>query len=346
MSSGTKPPRRGSRRALRLVAWAAAIGVAVLAALWFTLPDPRPLAKENPRSTALIDQRRGEAQAKGRTFRPRQAWVPLERISPRLVEAVILSEDANFYGHEGIDWDAIRDAARHDLEKRSFARGASTITQQLAKNLWFGTEKSLVRKAKEAMLARKLERSLSKRRILAIYLNVAEWGDGVFGAEAGARHAFGVSAAGLSTAQAVVMASMLPAPRRVSLAKPSTWLRRRSTRLLDRMRVAGRIGDAEHARASAELARILAGPAPADDREEPPEEEPPSAPSTPVAAAPAAARGAQPAVEPAAAAAPAPPDGERDDPPEPEAGATQNGAEGTAGQASTVPNEQPAAPHE
>jgi monofunctional glycosyltransferase len=333
MPSGTRARRRGLRRALRLVAWAAALGIAALAALWFTLPDPRPLAKGNPRSTALIDQRRGEAQAKRRDFRSRQAWAPLERISPRLVEAVILSEDANFYGHEGIDWDAIRDAARHDLEKRSFARGASTITQQLAKNLWFGTEKSLVRKLKEAMLARKLERSLSKRRILALYLNVAEWGDGVFGAEAGARHAFGVSAAGLTTAQAVVMASMLPAPRRVSLAKPSTWLRRRSTRLLDRMRVAGRIGDDEHARAAAELVRILAGPTPADDREEPPEEEPPSAPSAPIAAA--AAREAQPPVEPAAAPEPAP-----------VTGTAQNGAGGTPGQAATVPNEEPPARRE
>ena len=155
-----------------------------------------------------------------------QSWVGLDRISPELVHAVVLAEDANFFGHEGFDRDAIRKAAEAVLRAGRFARGASTITQQLAKNLYLGTEKSLVRKAKEAVLAAKLERSLSKRRILALYLNVAEWGDGVFGVEAGARRRFGVPAADLTPAQAAVLASMLPAPRRVDLSHPSTWLRR------------------------------------------------------------------------------------------------------------------------
>ncbi|MGC3999120.1 MAG: biosynthetic peptidoglycan transglycosylase [Anaeromyxobacter sp.] len=187
-------------------------------------------------------------------------------------------------GYEGIDWEATRDAAQHDLARGRFARGASTITQQLAKNLWFGTEKSLWRKLKEAVLAAKLERSLSKKRILALYLNVVELDDGVFGIEAGARARFGVSAAGLSTAQAVVLASILPAPRRADLDHPSTWLKRRSRRLLERMASAGRITAAEHARAKEELERILAGAAPADDVEEPPEEEAPVA-ATPEPAA-------------------------------------------------------------
>jgi monofunctional glycosyltransferase len=256
-----------------------AVGVSsgVVAALWVTLPDPAPLARENPRTTALIEQRRAEAKARKRAFRPRQSWIPLERVSRRFQEAVILSEDANFFGHEGIDWDAMREAAEHDLARGRFARGASTITQQLAKNLWFGTEKSLWRKAKEAVLAAKLERAASKRRILALYVNVAEWGDGVFGIEAGSRFRFGTSAQGLSTAQAVVMASLLPAPLRVDLGHPSTWLKRRARRLLDRMRAAGRIDAGEHRHASAELERILAGPAPKEDREEPPEDEPPAA---------------------------------------------------------------------
>jgi monofunctional biosynthetic peptidoglycan transglycosylase len=167
----------------------------------------------------------------------------------------------------------MRDAAEHDLKVGRFARGASTITQQLAKNLWLGTRKSLWRKAEEAVLAAKLERALSKRRILTLYLNVVELDEGVFGAEAGARHRFGTSAADLSTAQAVVLASMLPAPRRADLSHPSTWLRSRSRRLLDRMLAARRIGAEEHLRASAELERILAGPRPADDGEEPPEDD-------------------------------------------------------------------------
>jgi monofunctional biosynthetic peptidoglycan transglycosylase len=167
----------------------------------------------------------------------------------------------------------VRDAAEHDLKAGRFARGASTITQQLAKNLWLGTRKSLWRKAQEAVLAAKLERTLSKRRILALYLNVVELDDGVFGAEAGARHRFGTTAADLTTAQAVVLASMLPAPRRADLSRPSTWLRGRSRRLLDRLLAARRIGAEEHLRASAELERLLAGPRPADDRDEPPEED-------------------------------------------------------------------------
>jgi monofunctional biosynthetic peptidoglycan transglycosylase len=293
MPSRGTPLRRTLRRAAGGVALLAAVGAVSAGGLWLALPDPAPLARTNPRTTALIEQRRAEARAKRRGFRPRRTWVPLERISRRLVDAVVLSEDARFWGHEGIDWEATREAAQHDLARGRFARGASTITQQLAKNLWYGTEKSLWRKAKEAVLASKLERALSKRRILALYLNVAEWGgDGVFGIEAGASHHFGTSAAGLSTAQAVVMASMLPAPRRVCLDHPSSWLIRRSRRLLDRMAAAGRIGAEEHQSASGELERILAGSKPADDLEEPPDEE-----AEPAAAPPAApaGRGERPA---------------------------------------------------
>jgi monofunctional biosynthetic peptidoglycan transglycosylase len=264
--------RRALPWALALVC-AAALAALGAFLLWRSLPDPAPLARENPRTTALVEQRREEAKEKRRTFRPRQTWVRLEAISPRLIEAVIASEDANFFGHEGIDWAAVRAAADHDLKVRRFARGASTITQQLAKNLWLGTRKSLWRKTQEAVLAAKLERVLSKRRILALYLNVVELDDGVFGVEAGARHRFGVGAADLSTAQAVVLASMLPAPRRADLSHPSAWLRGRSRRLLDRLRDARRLSVEEHLAASAALDRILAGPAPADDGEEPPEED-------------------------------------------------------------------------
>ncbi len=281
-SRARAPGRRVRRLALALLALVLA-AAAALGGLWLATPDPGPLARENPRTTALIAQRQAEAKARRRAFRPRQVWIGLDRVSPRLVEAVLASEDANFFGHDGLDWAAIRLAAEHDLKERRFARGASTLTQQLAKNLWLGTEKSLLRKAKEAVLAAKLERDLSKRRILALYLNVAEWDDGVFGVEAGARERFGVSAASLSTAQAVVMASILPAPRKVDLANPSSWLKHRSRRLLDRMRAAGRLTAEEHLRASSELERILAGPTPADDLDEPPEDDAPLAPA-PVAA--------------------------------------------------------------
>jgi monofunctional glycosyltransferase len=298
------------RSTLRTAAFAAIAlalaAVAAGAALWATLPDPARLAHENPRTTALIEQRRAEARARRRPFRPAQAWIPLDRVSPALVKAVLASEDANFFGHDGIDWEAIRDAAEHDLKVGRFARGASTITQQLARNLWLGTEKSLSRKAKEAVLAAKLERALPKKRILALYLNVIEMGDGVFGVEAGARQRFGTTAAALTPAQAVVLASLLPAPRRADLSRPSTWLRARSRRLLDRLRDHGRLTSDEHRSASAELERILAGPAPRDDRTEPPDEEQARAPAAAAAPSPAPGDAPEPPDVRPASSAPAP----------------------------------------
>jgi monofunctional biosynthetic peptidoglycan transglycosylase len=278
------PAARSARKLAAIAAGAVLLVAAALLAAWSSLPDPAHLARENPRTTALVEQRRAEARAARRGFRPRQAWIPFERVAPVLVQAIVVSEDANFFGHDGLDWEAIRDAAEHDLKVRRFARGASTLTQQLARNLWLGTEKSLWRKAKEAILAAKLERALTKRRILALYLNVVEVGDGVFGVEAGARERFGTSAATLTPAQAVVLASLLPAPRRVDLGRPTTWLRTRSRRLLDRLHEYGRLDDDAHRAAAAELERILAGPAPRDDRREPPEEDPARAERVPPAA--------------------------------------------------------------
>ncbi len=336
------PARKSVLRPAALAAAGLAVALAsVVAALWVTLPDPAPLERENPRTTALMEQRRAEARAARRSYRIRQTWVGLDRIAPVLVDAVVLSEDAKFFGHEGIDWGAVRDAAEQDLRKWRFARGASTLTQQLAKNLWLGTEKSLWRKAKEAVLATKLERALGKRRILALYLNVVEMDDGVFGAEAGARARFGTSAAALTPAQAVVLATLLPAPRRVDLARPSTWLKARSRRLLDELRDAGRLSADAHLRASAELERILAGPAPADDREEPPEEEPVGASEPPRAgtaereeltATPAATATETPTVTPTSTSTPT--------------DAPQNGDAGTTGQSVSTPKEQGGVAHE
>ncbi|HET6440577.1 MAG TPA: biosynthetic peptidoglycan transglycosylase [Anaeromyxobacter sp.] len=269
-------PASPFRRFLLRVAMAATLAVLAaaggVACLWLALPDPAPLARGIPSTTALIEQRRAEARAHHRILRPARTWVPLERVPRHVLDAVLVSEDARFFGHEGIDWEATREAVEHDLYRGQLARGGSTITQQLAKNLWLGTERTIWRKVKEAVLARKLEHRLPKRRILSLYLNVAEWGDGVFGIEAGARAHFGVDVDGLSVAQGVVLASMLPAPRRVSLAQPSTWLKRRSRRLLDRMAEAGRLSAEDHLHASSELDRILAGPQPDQDEEEPPEE--------------------------------------------------------------------------
>jgi penicillin-binding protein 1A len=202
------------------------------------------------------------------------AAIPLAEMPPHLPKAFIAVEDRRFYSHHGIDPVGLVRAVVANVLHKGISQGGSTLTQQLAKNLWLSTERTLWRKAEEAALAVKLERSLGKKRILALYLNVVEWGDGVFGAEAAARRWFGVPASQLSAAEAVVLASMLPAPRRASLPAAPRWLAERSRRLLDRMQSAGRIDAEEHARAAAELERILAGPE--EGGEEPPEEEPPT----------------------------------------------------------------------
>ena len=271
-----KGPRKG-RLALRLAAFGAlALLVAALPALllWRSLPDVEPLRTRAPASTALMEQRRAEAARDGRPFRADYRPVALDRISPRLVRAVIASEDASFFGHAGFDWDEIKNAAEQNWKAGRTVRGASTITQQLAKNLWLGTERSYLRKLREALLAVKLERSLSKRRILTLYLDVAEWGNGVFGAEAAAHRWFGTGARDLSAAQAATLAAMLPAPRRAALAPAPRWLARRARRILNLMERNGTVPAGEVSPARAELERILAVPAalPGQPDEEPPEE--------------------------------------------------------------------------
>ena len=173
--------------------------MAGLVSYWLvTLPDIAGLAKKNPSTSLLIEARRAEATENGQPFRPSWAWAPLARISPHLQRAVIVSEDASFYEHHGIDWEGLQEAITRNWEQGKLQRGGSTITQQLAKNLYLSSEKRLLRKAHEALIAWELERRLSKKRILELYLNVAEWGHGIFGAEAAALHHFGKSAADLT----------------------------------------------------------------------------------------------------------------------------------------------------
>ena len=257
------------RRAVLLAAGTALATGCLVVGLWLTLPDPALVRAKNPRTTAVIEQRRAEAKALRRPFQPRQRWVGLDRISPALVDAVLVSEDARFFAHGAFDWTEVEAAADESLRAGRALRGASTLTQQLAKNLWLGTERTTWRKAKEAVLAVKLERTVPKRRILALYLNVAEWGEGVFGAEEAARTRFGVAASDLSPAQGALLASMLPAPRRADLAHPSRGLGRRARRVLDRLLGAGKLDPVAHALASAELERYLVGTgAGADDADE------------------------------------------------------------------------------
>ncbi len=178
------------------------------------------LRHTNPTTTAFIEQRAAEVRAHGKIPRRQMIWVPYARISPNLVRAVIAAEDVRFWTHPGFDRVALRMALRHDLEQGDFARGGSTITQQLAKNMFLSPSKNPVRKAQELIVALEMERVLGKRRILELYLNVIEWGDGIYGAEAASRHYFQKPARTLTPEEAAFLAAIIPSPRRVF--NPST----------------------------------------------------------------------------------------------------------------------------
>jgi monofunctional biosynthetic peptidoglycan transglycosylase len=197
-----------------------------------TFPRVWRLKDANPETTAMIETRAQEARERGEEPKRVQMWVPIDRISPNLARAVIAGEDTNFMTHHGFDYEAIQkawDQAQKDAAKEakdagedqsswippmpSFKRGASTITQQLAKNLYLSSERSFVRKAREAAITYFLEKNLSKRRILELYLNNIEWGDGIYGAEAAARTYFGKSAANLTPQEAAFLSAIIPNPR-------------------------------------------------------------------------------------------------------------------------------------
>ncbi len=247
-----------------------------------TLPDPSKLATENPAVTEVMREREKELRASGKKARRRQMWVGLQDVAPHAVDAVIVSEDAAFWMHEGVDYDELRKVLREAWEEKQLGRGASTISQQLAKNLWLGSDRSLLRKAKELILARRMEKALGKKRILALYLNVAEWGDGVYGIEAGAREHFGVSARSVTLAQGAVLAAMLPAPRRWTPRRKPPVLRQRALRIVDLLEHYEKVSPAEAATARADIERLLgkAGvPTEEDSRQVEKTEEVPAPPS-------------------------------------------------------------------
>ena len=215
--------------------FAAILGFVYIAYIYLTLPDVRYLAKENPKTTAFMELRIDEARAEGRKFSIRHQWVPYSRISPFLKRAVIVTEDAAFFDHDGIDLDEIKASLEKNWEDGQFLRGASTITQQLAKNLYLSPSRNPMRKVKELLITRRLEAALSKQRIFEIYLNMIEWGDGIFGCEAAARAYYGKSCAGLDVPEAAMMAGAIINPREHNPAKPTKRLLRRQQIILRRM---------------------------------------------------------------------------------------------------------------
>ncbi|WP_455243562.1 monofunctional biosynthetic peptidoglycan transglycosylase [Petrachloros mirabilis] len=231
-----KSTSRRRQRLFLMVFLCVSLPLAALLFTWLvTLPDVGELKSHNPETTALIKARQRQAEERGRKIGLHWTWVPLSRISPHLPRAVVAAEDASFFEHDGFDWEGIKDAALYNLEKGEFKRGASTISQQLAKNLYLSNERSIFRKAHEALITSSLEHHLSKERILEIYLNVAEWGNGVYGAEAASRHHFRKPARDLTPDEAAWLAAILPSPRRYDPLRKTSALTKRHGRILRSM---------------------------------------------------------------------------------------------------------------
>ena len=203
--------------------------------LYLTLPDVRVLITKNPEDTAFMRLRAEEARLEGQELKRQFKWVPYSRISSHLKRAVLVAEDSAFWVHDGVDYQQIKESMEMNLERMEFARGASTITQQLAKNLYLTPSKNPVRKARELIIARRLEAELTKQRILELYLNVIEWGDGVFGAEAASRAHFRKSAAALTADEAALLAAAIINPRVLDPGRPSARLRTRQQMIMRRM---------------------------------------------------------------------------------------------------------------
>ena len=189
----------------------------------------------NPSSTSFMDARLASLQQRDPKAALKHQWVGYDRISAHLKRAVVAAEDGKFVDHEGFDWEGIQKALEKNEKKGKVVAGGSTISQQLAKNLLLSGSRSWLRKAQEAVITWMLESAMDKRRILELYMNVAEWGNGVFGAEAAARHYFGVPAAQLSAHQAAWLASILPAPQRYDRNRGSAWIAKKAEIIYARM---------------------------------------------------------------------------------------------------------------
>jgi len=211
---------------------------------YYSLPEVLPLKKQNPRTSALMELRGEEYRKKGIRGGRQQVWVPYQGISDHLKKAVLISEDAGFFSHKGVDVHELKEAIKRDWETLSFKRGGSTITMQLARNLYLDPSKNPLRKVKEIIIAWQLEQALSKQRIFEIYLNVVEFGRNVYGAEAAARYYFGKAAASLDPLEAATLAALLPSPRS---SREKSILSRRNL-VLARLASVGYISSEEHER--------------------------------------------------------------------------------------------------
>ena len=214
--------------ALALAGIFLAVQLSFLARVWWW-------KDHNPQSTAFMEASLERLRAKKPEATLRHAWVPYDRISPALKRAIVVAEDSRFAEHEGFDWDAIEKALEKNRKKGKVVAGASTISQQLAKNLFLSADRTPWRKGQEALITVMIEQVMDKRRILEIYLNVIEWGDGVFGAEAAARHYYATSAASIGPEAAARLAAIVPNPRFYDRNRSSSWITRKTQVILARM---------------------------------------------------------------------------------------------------------------
>ncbi|MBN1406180.1 MAG: monofunctional biosynthetic peptidoglycan transglycosylase [Calditrichaceae bacterium] len=217
------------KRPLKLIKFVLLISLFLILgyAIYFfaNLPDVSYLKSENPKITALMQLRIDQAKAENKKFKLRQKWVRYQAIPDLLKKSIRISEDASFYKHDGIDFEELKESLKRNLEEGELARGGSTITQQLAKNLYLSTEKSFLRKIKEYFIAKRLEKELSKYRIFHLYLNVIEFGRGVFGVEAASRFYFGKSVGNLTLEEMVRLTAIIPRPLITNPKGNSRWLK-------------------------------------------------------------------------------------------------------------------------
>ena len=210
--------------------------LALLVWEWVTFPDVASLATKRPETTAFMEQRKRLLRSEGKSDELEWRWVSYDRISPNLRRGVLVAEDNAFYEHEGVDVEAMKEAFDRNWKRGRITHGGSTITQQLAKNLFLSPSRNPLRKVREYFIARSLEKHLTKKRILEIYLNVVEMGERVYGAEAAARRYFGKPASALSPNEAALLAGCLPNPRVMNPGNPNKRLRSRQRMILSRMR--------------------------------------------------------------------------------------------------------------
>jgi monofunctional biosynthetic peptidoglycan transglycosylase len=287
------------RRVVLLVVLAGLLYAGWVAAGLPSRAEVRALARTNPGVTSLMRQREKEAKRGNRPYRRVQTWVPVSGVSRHLIHAVIAAEDQRFFGHEGVDWEAIKKSVETDRARGAFVRGGSTITQQLAKNLFFTTEKSITRKLRELVVARWLEADLSKKRILELYLNVIEWGDGIYGAQAAARRYYAKPVSDLEPGEAAGLVAMIPNPRRINPLVDPRRHARAQRRVLWLMASAGYI--------ERDAAGLGTEPPPPDPVDADEDEAPPAPPATaPPSATMPSAETPVPTPEPAATPTPEP----------------------------------------